>query len=129
MKQIVEYHKQVTEKKKNLAVLKRQAGGIISGPVGQITINVKNAFNLPRMPAGQLYNVVILQGNLRHTTQAKPGPDAVFNEAVQVTIENEFQNLVVQIEQSDAQKRIVFKNEISFEDINDPAQKAAFQNW
>lgn len=92
---------------------------MISGPVGHITVNVKEAFNLPKIPMGQMYSVVILQGNLRHTTQAKPGPEAIYNEPVSLTIENEFQNLVIQIEQATT-KRVLLKNEISFEDINDP---------
>lgn len=77
---------------------------------------------------GQMYSVVILQGNLRHTTQAKPGPEAIYNEPVSLTIENEFQNLVIQIEQATT-KRVLLKNEISFEDINDPQQTLTFKNY
>lgn len=119
--QIKDFYRQIQVKNKKLSSLGLKGPAV--GPVGQLTVNVKSGYNLPNGS----YVVVIQHGNLRHTTQAKNGPECYFNEPVIVNIDDETLNVVISVETA-SNGRPVLQAEVSFLDLNDPEKVEEFKD-
>lgn len=87
----------------------------IRGPVGVLTVQVKQANNLPE---GQ-FCVVVQQGNMSSKTAVKPGPTARFGETFTFNIDTEETELVVSVYQPRSDQ-LFFESALTFDEICGP---------
>lgn len=107
---LVNLDRGIAQMKQELERQKRQPGFNSRGPIGTLTITIKEAQNLPVGP-GQKFRVLAQQANMNHNTSPQAGPRAVFNESVTFTIEDERFPLYVAVERND---EFIFNREIHF---------------